>query len=137
MLSILIADDDPAIRLVLETHLRRAGHFVRSVTDGVQALETLRRHHWDMLISDLDMPRLGGWELAATVRADRRWQRLRLLALTGRDSDHVLARFDDSGFDAWLIKPIRTDSVLTVIAEIMEQVNAAESDSRSSGERIG
>ncbi|MFW5752436.1 MAG: hypothetical protein ACOCYV_00140 [Planctomycetota bacterium] len=71
------------------------------------------------------------------MRANARWRRLRLLALTGRDSEHVLARFDDSGFDAWLIKPIRAESVLTAIGEVMELVSAVESDSYSNDERIG
>ena len=67
-LDCLVVDDDPLIRLCLETMVRTAGHQVTSAGDGAAAVVLLNDHTFDVVISDIRMPKLDGWGLFAHVR---------------------------------------------------------------------
>src|SRR5690242_15638168 len=68
--QVLIADDDPAIRLVLRHRLEAAGHRVEEAADGRGALEALRGGHFDVALIDIIMPGLSGLELLSAVRSE-------------------------------------------------------------------
>src|SRR5438046_1564590 len=67
-LDCLVVDDDPLIRLCVETMVRAAGHEVTCAGDGAEAVELLGGHRFDVLISDIRMPKLDGWRLFQHVR---------------------------------------------------------------------
>jgi two-component system, NtrC family, response regulator HydG len=67
-LDCLLVDDDPLIRLCLETMVREAGHLVTSAPDGAAAVGLLSHHQFDVVISDIRMPNLDGWGVFAHVR---------------------------------------------------------------------
>src|SRR2546423_5786200 len=67
-LDCLVVDDDPLIRLCVETMVRAAGHLVTSAGDGARAVELLDAHRFDVVISDIRMPKLDGWRLFQHVR---------------------------------------------------------------------
>ena len=67
-LDCLLVDDDPLIRLCVETMVRTAGHRVTSATDGAAAVAILATHSFDVVISDIRMPNLDGWGLFQHLR---------------------------------------------------------------------
>src|SRR5690606_32818586 len=69
---ILVAEDSLTSRLLLEAILQGAGYQVQTVIDGVEAYDQLRAEHYDLLVSDVEMPRLDGYGLTARIRADNR-----------------------------------------------------------------
>jgi two-component system, OmpR family, response regulator MprA len=82
---ILLVDDEPGIRLTLSAILSMKGYEVETAVDGVDALEHLSRKKPDVVISDLRMPRMDGFELLSTIR--RKHKEVALIAITGEFAD--------------------------------------------------
>jgi CheY-like chemotaxis protein len=66
---ILVADDDEGVRTVIRRTLEEAGYAVLEAVDGLEALSLARQHQVDAVVTDIRMPRMDGWELAAQLRA--------------------------------------------------------------------
>lgn len=104
---ILIIEDDPDNRRVTETALRCAGHEVTSATDGIEALERLEGYRPDLILIDLQLPRLDGWATARRIKARPDLGSTPIIALTGfaLKGDEAAARA--AGCDDYLVKPCR------------------------------
>jgi CheY-like chemotaxis protein len=85
--SLLIVDDEPSIRALLSEILVENGYAVRSTADGLSALDEIRREAPEILLSDLNMPGMSGFELLPVVR--RRFPRIHLIAMSGSFSGDV------------------------------------------------
>ena len=83
--TILIVDDDPTIRDVLERYLRREGYAVRAAADGQAALQEVRSHKPDLVVLDLMLPGVDGWEICRRLRAE---STLPILMLTARGEEY-------------------------------------------------
>ena len=90
MASILIVDDDAHIARVLSIWLQRNGHHARIARSGDEAMEVLENETVDLVISDLNMPRMDGLELALAIR-ERRGSELPVIILTARCDQAALA----------------------------------------------
>lgn len=84
MQQILIVDDEPHVIRILKLSLVRAGYQVDSCSNGEQALERLRQSQPDILITDIEMPRMGGRELCQRVRKEYSEQDMLIFVLTSR-----------------------------------------------------
>jgi two-component system OmpR family response regulator len=102
-MHILIAEDDPSIAESVAYALRSGGHAVDWVQSGSAADAALTAHHFDLLILDLGLPRMDGFELLRRARA--RGERLPILILTARDSLNDKVRGLDLGADDYVVKP--------------------------------
>jgi signal transduction histidine kinase/ActR/RegA family two-component response regulator len=117
-LRILAAEDNPVNRMVLERILRRAGHQVRLVENGRQAVEAAVAESFDAIIMDVHMPELDGLDAIRAIRAHetRSGHHTPILALTALaamgDQERCLA----AGADSYLAKPYRADELLTALA---------------------
>jgi len=104
--KILVVDDlQPAVFLVA-TLLRNFGQQVRTAENGVEALEMIEQEKPDLILSDISMPEMTGYELAQEVRRRPEWNDIYLVALTGygQESDKKLAT--DAGFNSHMVKPV-------------------------------
>jgi two-component system, OmpR family, KDP operon response regulator KdpE len=99
---ILVADDEPAIRKVVRDALEREGHEVVSAIDGKEALERFEDGRFDLVVTDLAMPRVDGLEL---VKEIRRRSPLPILVLTVRNEEREKVRLLDEGADDYVTKP--------------------------------
>lgn len=104
-LSIIICDDNVDASLTLETILRAGGHQVETVHDGLKAVERARTRPPAVMIVDLGMPGLNGFETAERIRQLPDGDRIVLIALTGWGNDDYRQRARASGFDHHLVKP--------------------------------
>jgi CheY-like chemotaxis protein len=115
MKTILLADDNPAIREFLREVLLVSGYEVREVDDGVAVLEALQQTLPDVLVMDIQMPRMDGYAVVRHVRQQLQFAQLPVIALTANamrgDRERVLA----AGFDAYCTKPV---DLLTLTREI-------------------
>src|SRR5580692_12313494 len=100
---VLVAEDDEALRSVLERGLQRAGYVVDAVADGYEALEYFKAYDYAVAIVDWRMPKMSGIELVQSLR--RSGAGVPVLMLTARDmpSDRVLGL--DEGVDDYMVKP--------------------------------
>lgn len=102
---VLVADDEPAVRLLLRVNLRSAGYEVVEATDGETALSSIRQQDFDLLLLDVMMPRMSGFELAERLRADPATAELPIVFVSARaDADDVQRGFDLGAVD-YVTKP--------------------------------
>lgn len=101
---ILLAEDSITSRMLLTTLLETAGYRVHAVCDGLEAVQALQSGRFDLIVSDVDMPRLDGFSLTSKVRDDERWSGIPVILVTAleteKDRDHGLR----VGADAYLMK---------------------------------
>jgi two-component system, cell cycle response regulator DivK len=114
---LLIEDDDGSAEVMLYI-LRDRGYEVEAVGDGEQALETARRFRPHLIVSDIDLPRRNGFELAAQIQRDPALSQSRLVAVTGLPVNDCLDRAFRSGFERLLAKPVAPELLLRVIEEL-------------------
>jgi len=102
--AILVAEDSITSRLLLKGILESAGYKVRTAPDGLEAFNLLHAEPFDLLVSDVEMPGLNGFDLTARVRADSRLAELPVVLVTARESTEDRERGIDVGAHAYLVK---------------------------------
>jgi CheY-like chemotaxis protein len=107
-LRILVAEDNPTNRLLIETRLRRAGHHLEMVEDGQQALVAASTEDFDLILMDMQMPVLDGMGATRAIRAlpDARRNRVPIIALTADALPELRDEYMASGLDDYQTKPI-------------------------------
>lgn len=103
---LLFVDDDPILREFAQVNLASAAAEVDVAADGVEALEALSRQRYDLLLVDLDMPRMDGFELLAHLRADPATAHLPVVVETGREDVDAIDRAFRAGATAFVTKPL-------------------------------
>lgn len=118
MARILVAEDDRAVQSFVSRALTHKGHEVTAVDDGVQALERLRTHSFDLLITDIVMPELDGIALALKVTKD--YPDLPILLMTGYSAERQRAHNLDELICRVITKPFTLKQICAVAEEVME-----------------
>jgi CheY-like chemotaxis protein len=113
--SVLVVDDDPDNVELLSLAIERAGGKVRSANDARDALETLGAWIPDMLLLDLSMPGMDGYELLASIRASRRLRHIPAIAVTAHAFDSDRERCLEAGFAEHITKPVDVPELLALI----------------------
>ncbi len=114
---ILVVDDDRDGAEAIAVLLRMEGHNVETAYDGVEALGVASRFHPQVVLLDVSMPELDGFDVAVRMRVNSWAKGLKLIAITGwnRAEDRDLAR--RSSFDGFLVKPLDFDRLLELLEE--------------------
>jgi two-component system chemotaxis sensor kinase CheA len=102
--SIVIAEDSITARTLLKNILEAAGFRVKTAVDGVDAFTALRTEEFNLLVSDVDMPRMSGFDLTAKIRADRKLSGLPVVLVTALESREDRERGIDVGASAYIVK---------------------------------
>jgi len=117
-LRILIVDDNRDAAEMLAMLLQFGGHETHTAHDGVEAVEAAMRLQPDVILLDIGLPRLNGYEAARKIREQHTDKgRPLLVALTGRGQDEDRRRSEEAGFDAHLIKPVDEIALGTLLAD--------------------
>lgn len=103
-LSVLVAEDSITSRTLLKNILEASGFRVRTAIDGLDALSQLKTEQFDVVVSDVEMPRMDGFQLTAAVRSDSRFASLPVILVTGLESRVDRERGIDVGASAYLVK---------------------------------
>ncbi len=103
---LLFVDDDPILREFAQVNLASAAAEVDVAADGVEALEALALQRYDLLLVDLDMPRMDGFELLTHLRADPATAHLPVVVETGREDVDAIDRAFRAGATAFVTKPL-------------------------------
>jgi two-component system chemotaxis sensor kinase CheA len=115
--SVLVAEDSITSRSLLKNILESAGYHVTAVVDGVDALAALRERKFDVVVSDVEMPRMDGFGLTARIRADKRLADLPVVLVTALESREHKERGVDVGADAYIVKSSFDQSNLLDVIE--------------------
>lgn len=116
---ILIVDDEPSIVISLEYLMRREGHETAVAIDGEAALEALAAWSPDLVILDVMLPKMDGFEVCRRIRSDPRWRDLKVIMLTARGREPEVARGLAVGADAYVTKPFSTRELAAQITRLL------------------
>ena len=112
---VLLVDDNTDLVLMVALGLRREGYSVRTAGTGPDGLKAVQDWQPDIVLLDIGLPGMDGYEVARQLRADPGIHSPRLIALTGYARETDIAKSREAGFDAHLIKPFEFDDLLKVI----------------------
>ncbi|MFZ3044424.1 MAG: response regulator [Desulfatirhabdiaceae bacterium] len=102
--KILVAEDSITARTLLKNILETAGYHVATAVDGVDAFTQLRSSEFDIVVSDVDMPRMNGFELTTRIRSDKNFEDLPVVLVTALESREDRERGIDAGANAYIVK---------------------------------
>jgi CheY-like chemotaxis protein len=103
---ILVVDDNQDSADSLAMLLQLSGHEVHTAHDGLEAVEAATQLQPDMILLDIGLPGLDGYEAARRIRGQQRDKDLKLVALTGWGQEEDRRRSEEAGFDAHMVKPV-------------------------------
>ena len=114
---ILVVDDSRDSAESMAMLLKLLGHEVQVAHDGLEAVEGAAAFQPNVILLDIGLPRLNGYEAARRIREQQRHESLTLVALTGWDQEEDRRRSEEAGFDAHLVKPVDFAALTTLLAE--------------------
>ena len=117
--SLIVVDDDPLIARLLEIELAAAGYDVRTAGNGARALELAGERCPDLVLADVMMPNMDGFELTRRLRLDDRTASVKVVLLTARGLAADRREGFAVGADDYVIKPFDTAELLARIGEIL------------------
>jgi chemotaxis protein histidine kinase CheA/CheY-like chemotaxis protein len=121
MPTIMVVDDSLSQRRALEQLLSDAGYKVRTARDGIEAVDLLAQVKPDLLLTDLEMPRMNGIELTAHIRTQSSLRNLPVIMITSRTTQKHRQMAEESGVDFYLAKPVRDEDLLVKVHDLLEQ----------------
>jgi two-component system chemotaxis sensor kinase CheA len=101
---VLVVEDSITSRMLLKNILESAGYQVRTAVDGLDAYTALREEDFELVVSDVEMPRMNGFDLTARIRADKRLSELPVVLVTALGSREERERGIDAGANAYIVK---------------------------------
>ena len=120
MAKILLVDDEPDIRYITKRMLEKAGHQVVEARDGEECLQRLRSERPDLILLDVMMPGLKGWEVCRKIKADEETSCIPVVMFTVRTSEEDMQESRSCGAEAHINKPFDREELLRVISKILE-----------------
>ena len=122
--KILVVDDEPAIVRLMEFILARQGHHMLIAVNGEEALQKTRAHQPDLVLLDIMMPRIDGYEVARLLRADPKTAALPIIMLSAKAQTEDIRRGAEVGVDAYVTKPFSPERLVQVVAEHLQRLES-------------
>lgn len=134
--KILVVDDERHIVRLVEVNLTKAGYDVTSAYDGIEALEKVAEDKPDMIILDVMMPRMDGFETLKRLQANSETQNIPVIMLTAKAQDADIFRGWSSGVSSYLTKPFNPRELLTFVERIFQSLEEPASGGAIEGETV-
>jgi two-component system, chemotaxis family, chemotaxis protein CheY len=117
--SILTVDDSSSLRMAIRIALSGAGYAVTEAADGMEGLEKAQTAKFDMIIADLNMPRMNGLEMIREIRKLPIQLGTPIIFLTTESDEAIKQEARQSGATGWLVKPFVPDQLLRIAAKVL------------------
>jgi CheY-like chemotaxis protein len=118
--AILVADDDPDILSIVSMSLETQGYMVYKATNGREAVDLSREHHPDLILMDMMMPVVSGYEAVGELKGDVATRDITIVGLSAKAMASDMERASDVGIDGYITKPFRIAQVLTVVQSFLQ-----------------
>jgi CheY-like chemotaxis protein len=115
---ILVIDDEESVRDILSRMLKAKGHKVVVASNGEEGIDRFRAEAFDLVFTDLGMPKLSGWEVGKTIKGIN--PKTPVAMITGWGVELDREKLDESGIDLIISKPFNFDQVMNLVSEAME-----------------
>jgi len=126
--KILVVDDDLGTRLSISDYLELSGYKVMTANDGQEGLMMVNKHHPDLIVTDIIMPRMNGYELVRQVRQKTQFRLLPVILLTARTQTQERILGYQSGCDLYLPKPFELEELAAAIDNLLERSRIIQSE---------
>ena len=123
---VLVIDDSVTVRRVTEKFLVSQKYVVETAKDGIDALEKIGEFKPDIALSDIEMPRMDGFELLAQLRAQDQWKKLPIIMISSRTAPKHREHAESLGATDFLGKPYQNDVLLETVQTVLQQQKTAE-----------
>jgi two-component system, OmpR family, alkaline phosphatase synthesis response regulator PhoP len=117
---VLVVDDEAHIRRIVEINLKRAGYRVTMAVDGVEALEKVKAERPDLVLLDVMMPRMDGFEALRILKEDAETAEIPVMMLTARAQDQDIFQGTRGGAIVYLTKPFSPQDLLTGVKQALD-----------------
>jgi excisionase family DNA binding protein len=117
-LRVLVVDDDPDVVVAIAKELKRAGYNVETAGDGFEAGSKVRSFHPDLLVLDIGLPGIDGFDVMRSLKKDPSTKRIRIVVITGRVKDDVRERARKAGAEAVVFKPLNMGRLMKHVAKL-------------------
>lgn len=116
---ILLIEDENRILVVLQKRLESAGYEVLTATDGKMGFNKARTEKPDLILLDLILPEMDGYQICNFLKRDKRFQHIPIIILTARSQEKDMEEAKKAGADAYFTKPFNYEELLAKIAELL------------------
>ncbi|HEV2757738.1 MAG TPA: response regulator [Actinomycetota bacterium] len=127
-LKVLVADDEPALRKLLKTNMELEGYETLEAANGAEVLESVKRDNPDIILLDIMMPVMDGWEVLTELAANPEYSQ-KVILVSAKASDDAQLQGWELGADEYITKPFDLDSLLERVREVAAR-SEAESEKR-------
>jgi two-component system phosphate regulon response regulator PhoB len=117
---VLVADDDPGLRRLIGTTLGTDDFDLLQAVDGEETLRIAQQQHPELVLLDVNMPKLDGFEVCRHLKSDPETSGIKIVMLTARGADADRARGRDAGADDYFIKPFSPVQLLNKVYALLE-----------------
>jgi two-component system phosphate regulon response regulator PhoB len=117
---VLLADDEPGLRRLIGTTLGTQDFDVLYAVDGEEALRMARQHHPELILLDVNMPKLDGFQVCKSLKSDPETSNIKVVMITARGTDVDRARGREVGADDYFIKPFSPIQLLNKVYALLE-----------------
>ena len=115
MAKILAVDDSPSIRRMVELTLDEDDHDVTTADDGLLGLNAAKASQYDLVVTDINMPNMSGYELIKALRALPNYQNIPIICLTTESGDEQKEKGRNAGATGWITKPFSPEKLTSVV----------------------
>jgi DNA-binding response OmpR family regulator len=121
MTKILIAEDEPDIRDLISLTLQFGGYEVVSAKDGIEAVSAAQNDQFDLILMDVRMPRMTGYEACRVLRSDAATRGIPIIFLSAKGQETEVQAGLDAGADDYILKPFAPDILTEKIKEVLQR----------------
>lgn len=120
MARVMAVDDDPVIRGLLEVNLEMEGHAVVTAVDGQDALDKVRADPPDLILLDVMMPNVNGWQVAEALKADASTRAIPVVFLSARAMEADVRKGTEIGVESYVTKPFDPIDLMDLVSRLLE-----------------
>lgn len=124
--TILVVDDEQDLLDLIEYNLKKENFDVLKAEDGSEGIEVARKHHPDLVLLDIMMPKMDGLEVVERMRNDKKLNRIPIIFLTARGDEKTEVEGLDKGGDDYITKPISTTKLISRIKAVLRRFEETE-----------
>ena len=121
--EILIVDDEPSIVVPIQFLMEQQGYSVLVAENGEDALDVIYKYKPDLILLDIMLPRIDGYEVCEIVRLDPRYRDIKIIFLTAKGREVEIAKGLALGADAYITKPFSNTELIAKVKELLDNTN--------------
>jgi len=119
--TVFLIEDNPDNREIAETVLKRSGYHVISAFDGEEAVKKLKKENFDLILLDLSLPKISGWDLIKMIRTDERIKSVPVIALTAHAMHGDREKAIEAGCNDYISKPCKPSEIVEKVKRWIDE----------------